>query len=72
MIGGAVGFVLESEDPQFRIGDAVEGMLGWQEYAVAPGRDLRKLDPGAGADLDGPRRPGHAGAHGLLRPARHL
>ncbi len=46
MTGGAVGFVVKSEDPAFRNGDAVEGMLGWQEYAVAPGRDLRKVDPG--------------------------
>jgi hypothetical protein len=45
MTGGAVGFVVESEDPKFRAGDAVEGMLGWQEYAVAQGRTLRKIDP---------------------------
>ena len=44
MTGGAVGFVLESADPAFRVGDAVEGMLGWQEYAVARASDLRKLD----------------------------
>jgi NADPH:quinone reductase len=42
--GGVVGFVTESNDPDFRAGDAVEGMLGWQEYAVARGRDVRKLD----------------------------
>jgi NADPH-dependent curcumin reductase CurA len=45
MPGGAVAFVMESEDPYFRAGDAVEGMLGWQEYAVAQGRELRKIDP---------------------------
>jgi NADPH:quinone reductase len=45
MTGGAVGFVVESEDPKFRAGDSVEGMLGWQEYAVAQGRELRKIDP---------------------------
>lgn len=42
--GGAVGFVMKSNDSTFHIGDAVEGMLGWQEYAVANGRDLRKVD----------------------------
>ena len=47
MIGGAVAFVLESRDPKFRVGDVVSGMLGWQEYAVAPGRDLSLLDAGA-------------------------
>ncbi len=45
MIGAAVALVLESEDPEFHAGDAVEGMLGWQEYAVVQGRDLRKIDP---------------------------
>jgi NADPH-dependent curcumin reductase CurA len=46
MIGGAVALVMESEDPRFGAGEAVEGMLGWQEYAVVPGRELRKIDPG--------------------------
>jgi len=45
MPGGAVAFVLESAHPEFRSGDAVEGMLGWQEYAVSQGRELRKIDP---------------------------
>ena len=45
MPGGVVAFVLESAHPEFRSGDAVEGMLGWQEYAVAQGRELRKIDP---------------------------
>ncbi len=44
MTGGAVGFVLESADPAFEVGDAVFGMLGWQEYAVARAGELRKLD----------------------------
>lgn len=43
--GAAAGFVMESADPQLREGDAVEGMLGWQEYAVTQGHELRKLDP---------------------------
>ena len=45
MPGAAVGFVLESADPALRAGDAVMGMLGWQEYAVARASDLRKLQP---------------------------
>jgi len=44
MTGGAVGLVVESGDPGFRVGDAVVGMLGWQLFAVAPGCELRKLD----------------------------
>jgi len=43
--GGAVAFVVESLDPEFRAGDTVEGVLGWQEFAVIPGRELRKIDP---------------------------
>ncbi len=46
--GDAVACVVESEDPSFRAGDAVVGMLGWQEFAVAPGRDLRMIDRGRG------------------------
>ncbi len=42
--GGAVGQVLESNDPRFAPGDIAEGMLGWQEYAVAPAKALRKVD----------------------------
>ena len=45
MPGGAVGFVVESNDSALRAGDAVEGMFGWQEYAIAQGRDARRLDP---------------------------
>ena len=43
--GDAVAFVVESLDPVFRAGDTVEGVLGWQEFAVVPGRELRKIDP---------------------------
>ena len=45
MVGGAVGRVIESNDPRIATGDIVEGMLGWQEYAVAPAKSLRKIDP---------------------------
>ncbi len=45
MHGTVVGFVVASADPAFRVGDTVVGMLGWQEYAVAAGCDLRKIDP---------------------------
>jgi NADPH:quinone reductase len=44
MAGGAVGLVMVSEDPRFHAGDVVEGMFGWQEYAVAPGNELRRVD----------------------------
>ena len=44
--GGVVGQVVESNDPRVAKDDIVAGMLGWQEYAVAPAKSLRKLDPG--------------------------
>ncbi len=44
MVGDVVGFVRASADAAFAVGDAVEGMLGWQEYAVARGADLRHID----------------------------
>ncbi|MEO8594321.1 MAG: NADP-dependent oxidoreductase [Candidatus Solibacter sp.] len=45
IIGGVVGRVVESSDPRLAVGDTVEGMLGWQEYAVASAKRLRKIDP---------------------------
>src|SRR5689334_9724435 len=45
MGGGAVGKVIASENPQFAAGDFVEGMFGWQQFAVSNGKGVRKLDP---------------------------
>jgi NADPH-dependent curcumin reductase CurA len=47
MIGSVVGQVLESKDPRIANDDYVEGMLGWQEYAVAHAKTLRKVDASA-------------------------
>src|SRR5215469_4367390 len=43
--GEVVGRVVESNDPRLAKDDIVEGLLGWQEYAVAPAKVLRKIDP---------------------------
>lgn len=43
MAGDVAGEVIESHDPRLAPGDSVEGMLGWQEYAVAPAKSLRKI-----------------------------
>src|SRR5260221_1393807 len=45
MTGGVVGEVVTSQHSGFKVGDTVEGSLGWQEYAVGPGTALRKVDP---------------------------
>jgi leukotriene B4 12-hydroxydehydrogenase/15-oxo-prostaglandin 13-reductase len=44
MVGGTVGKVVQSTNPQFRVGDVVTGYWGWQEYAVSDGKGLQKLD----------------------------
>ncbi|HMM54404.1 MAG TPA: NADP-dependent oxidoreductase [Candidatus Desulfobacillus sp.] len=44
MIGGTAGEVLESRHPEFKPGDKVTGMLGWQLYGAAGGALLRKVD----------------------------
>ena len=44
MIGGTVGIVEKSRNPDFKVGDAVVGLLGWQEYGLADGRGIRKVD----------------------------
>jgi NADPH-dependent curcumin reductase len=47
MIGGTVGEVLESRHANFKAGDAVAGMGGWQQYSVVNANQvgmLRKID----------------------------
>ncbi len=44
MIGGTAGEVVESRHPKFAIGDEVVGMLGWQEYGISDGAQLKKVD----------------------------
>ena len=45
VVGEVAGRVIESNDPRLAKGDYVEGSLGWQEYAVASAKTLRKIDP---------------------------
>ena len=45
MEGGTVGQIVESRSPGLAPGDFVLGHWGWQEFAAADGRMLRKLDP---------------------------
>ena len=44
MVGGVAGRIIQSRTPAFSEGEFVEGPLGWQEYAVSDGRNLRKVD----------------------------
>lgn len=45
MGGGVVARVVASNNPGFKEGDIVEGMFGWQDYAVSTGQGVRKIDP---------------------------
>jgi NADPH-dependent curcumin reductase len=45
--GDIVGEVRESRHPGFRQGEIVRGRLGWQEWAIAPGEALTRIDPDA-------------------------
>jgi NADPH-dependent curcumin reductase CurA len=44
MRGGGLGEVVSSNAPGFAPGDRVTGILGWQDYAAQPGKDLLKVD----------------------------
>jgi NADPH-dependent curcumin reductase CurA len=44
MIGGTAGEVIDSRHPKFAVGDHVVGVLGWQEYAISDGTQLKKVD----------------------------
>ena len=45
MVGSVVGEVVASKNPDFQVGDIATGGLGWQEYGVSDGGNLRKVDP---------------------------
>ena len=47
MQGGTTGEVVESRNPNWRPGDKVVAMLGWQEYGVSDGTGMQKVDDSA-------------------------
>jgi NADPH-dependent curcumin reductase CurA len=46
MRGFAVGVVEASRNDRFAEGDIVSGSIGWQDYGIVDGSDLRKIPPG--------------------------
>ena len=44
IVGGTVSRVDESKHAGFKVGDLVLGFSGWQDYAIADGKGLMKLD----------------------------
>src|SRR5438105_5151481 len=51
MRGGAIGIIEQSRHPKFKEGDHVQGLLGWQEYAVSDGQGVTVLPPMPGVPL---------------------
>jgi NADPH-dependent curcumin reductase CurA len=45
MFGLAVGQVVESRNPAFRVGCCVVNYSGWREHFISPGADLSIVDP---------------------------
>ncbi|MDX2040205.1 MAG: NADP-dependent oxidoreductase [Acidobacteriota bacterium] len=43
MRGGTIGVVEESRNANFKVGDHVSGLLGWQEYAITDGKGVNAL-----------------------------
>ncbi|MDO6460633.1 NADP-dependent oxidoreductase [Granulosicoccaceae sp. 1_MG-2023] len=68
MRASGLGEVVESRHPDFAVGERVNGLLGWTEYAVSDGQNLNKLPP----DLDAEAAlavfalPGMTATQGLL------
>ena len=44
MVGSVIAEVIETKHPNFEVGDIVNAGIGWQEYGVAAGDGLRKID----------------------------
>jgi NADPH-dependent curcumin reductase CurA len=65
----AVGVVDASRHPKFKVGDAVQGLIGAQEYVISNGKGLVRVDPTA-APLErwvgGLGMPGWTAYFGLL------
>ncbi len=40
MRAGSVGQVIESNNPDYKVGDKVQGTFGWQEYAISNGQGI--------------------------------
>ncbi|MFT5210398.1 MAG: NADPH-dependent curcumin reductase CurA [Flavobacterium sp.] len=45
MIGGSVGQIIVSKNPDFAEGDYVSNSAGWCEHAISSGKELVKVDP---------------------------
>ncbi|MEP1383465.1 MAG: NADP-dependent oxidoreductase [Paraglaciecola sp.] len=51
MRSSGLGEVVESQHPEFTVGDRVMGMTGWSEYILSTGEGLRKVQPGLDPEM---------------------
>jgi NADPH-dependent curcumin reductase CurA len=51
MRSSGLGEVIESNHPDYSVGDRVSGMMGWTEYIVSSGGGLNKVQPGLDAEM---------------------
>ena len=68
--GGAIGQVVESNSDKLKVGDFVNHMLGWREFAVGDAAGFTKVDPSVGpieAYLGVLGMPGMTAYAGLMR-----
>jgi NADPH-dependent curcumin reductase CurA len=51
MRSSGLGEVVESNNPDYQVGDRVMGMMGWTEYYLDFGKGLRKVQEGLDAEM---------------------
>ena len=51
MRSSGLGEVVESNSPDFKVGDRVMGMMGWTEYYLGSGEGLRQVQAGLDAEM---------------------
>lgn len=51
MRSSGLGEVVESNSPDFTVGDRVMGMMGWTEYYLGSGEGLRQVQKGLNAEM---------------------
>ncbi len=51
MRSSGFGEVVQSNHPDFAVGDNVMGMIGWREYLVSSGAGLNKVQPGMDPEM---------------------
>lgn len=51
MRSSGFGEVMESNHPDFAVGDSVMGMMGWTEYLVTNGQGINKVQAGVSAEM---------------------